>query len=294
MKETISNELVSVSVKHHGAELCSFWDKTDGVEHIWQAYPDVWARHAPILFPIVGKVEKGKLVAEGKAHEIGQHGFARDMVFEVVEKTKNSLLFELNSSSETKKKYPYDFKLQVKYTLEAKNLSVEYFVSNPSAKDIYFSIGAHPAFSCPFNEGESFEDYYLEFEEEETVDRLLLTDKGLRSGEVHEKYLADEAIIDLTESLFDEDAIIFENLKSTKVSIRSNEHDKSLTVDFTGFPLLGLWTKPKAGAPYVCIEPWYGVADEEGKGGKFTSKKAIQKLESNGSFACKQIYSIED
>lgn len=292
MKETLSNKQVSVSVNLQGAELCSFWDKEDGVEHIWQAYPDVWGRHAPILFPIVGKVEDNKLVAKGETFDVGQHGFARDMKFNLIEKTHYSMTFQLKSSPETMKKYPYFFVLKVKYILQGKSLVIEFSVSNPADDDMYFSIGAHPGFTCPFNDGESFEDYYLEFNEKETADRITLAESGLRDGKVVEEYLDNTSEIALTETLFDDDALIFENLKSTTLAIKSKKHDKSLTVDFTGFPLMGIWSKPKANAPYVCIEPWYGVADEEGKGGDFVSKKAIQKLPPKGEFISVMKYSI--
>ena len=292
MKETLSNNLASISVNYKGAELCSFWDKTDGIEHMWQAFPDVWGRHAPILFPIVGKVEDNKLVVDGVSYEVGQHGFARDMEFQMVEKTHYSMAFELRSNEETKKLFPFPFRLKVKYTLQGKEVVVEYSVVNPTKAPLYFSIGAHPGFACPFSDGEEFSDYYLEFEQKETLDRLTLAPSGLRDGKVVKDYVKDTAVIPLTDQLFDEDALIFEGYKSTSLAIKSTKHSKTLTVDFKDFPLLGIWSKPKEKAPYVCIEPWYGVADEEGKGGDFISKKGIQKLGEYGEFTSRMSYKL--
>jgi galactose mutarotase-like enzyme len=157
-------------------------------------------------------------------------------------------------------------------------------VENTDSREILFSIGAHPGFTVPFYENLTFEDFYLEFDENETVDKLLLSKNGLLNGETHKDFLNNENVIPLKYSTFSKDALIFENLKSKKLTIKSDVTDVVLSVGIENIPLLGLWTMPGANAPYICIEPWYGVADSENSTGIYKDKKAIQKLEVGEKF----------
>ena len=283
-KIELKNEFLSVRINFKGAELSSIYNKKEKIEHIWQADPTVWARHAPILFPIVGKVKGGKYKVDGVEYSLGQHGFARDRIFELEEITKTKAVFKLESDDDSLKIYPFKFNLFVKYTLVGAKLDICYEVVNTDTKEILFGIGAHPGFTVPFNSDSEFEDYYLEFEKNETVDRLLLSNNGLLSGEVLEKFLDNTNRIPLKYSTFSKDALVFENLKSSYVSIKSNKTDVSLKMGIADFPLLGIWTMPGKKAPYICIEPWYGVADSESSTGNFADKKAINKLAVNDNF----------
>lgn len=280
----IQNDLLSVRINFKGAELSSVYNKKENIEHIWQADETVWGRHAPILFPIVGKVKDGKYKVDGKDYFLGQHGFARDRIFELEEITETKVVFKLESDDDSLKIYPFNFSLFVIYNLEGAKLNICYEVVNTDTKDILFSLGAHPGFTVPFNSKSSFEDYYLEFEKNETTDKLLLSENGLLSGEVHEKFLDSTNVIPLKYETFSKDALVFEKLESSFIIIKSKKTDISLKVGIDNFPLLGIWTMPGKDAPYVCIEPWYGVADSESSTGKFEDKKAINKLAVNDIF----------
>lgn len=277
-----SKAIVKINAK--GAELAGFKSLETGVEHVWQADPSFWNRHAPVLFPIVGQVEDGEYFVEGKRFELSQHGFARDMDFQLVSNENNTLLYELVFTEETLKKYPYKFKLNITYTLFGPKLYIGYKVTNLDVKPMYFQLGAHPGFTCPFTEGESFEDYKLVFDKALTEDRLLF-DNGLLNGKIHKDFLKNEDTIALNSSTFDEDAIIFETDKIDSVLI-TKDGKSGLKVGVKGWSLLGIWSKPKANAPFVCIEPWYGVASVRGKSKELKDKKAIQMLEPSAVFEC--------
>ena len=161
----LNNDLLSISIKEKGAELCSLVDLETKVEHIWQADPVVWGRHAPVLFPIVGQVENNLYDVDGITYQLTQHGFARDRVFSLIQHSETLAKFELVWDQETLSKYPYQFKLFITYELRDNELIVRYEVLNEDQQEIYFSIGAHPGFSCPFYESENIEDYHLEFNE---------------------------------------------------------------------------------------------------------------------------------
>jgi len=280
----IQNDSLSVRINFKGAELSSVFCKKERIEHIWQADASVWARHAPILFPIVGKVKQGKYIVNGEEFLLGQHGFARDRVFVLEEVTKTKVVLKLESDEESLKIYPFKFNLFVKYNLVGTKLNITYQVVNTDNKDILFGIGAHPGFTVPFNSNSKFEDYYLEFENKETADKLLLSPNGLLSGEVHDKFLDESKNIPLRYETFSKDALVFENLTSSYISIKSKESKVSLKIGIKDFPLLGIWTMPGKDAPYICIEPWYGVADSESSTGRFEDKKAINRLSVNDKF----------
>lgn len=285
----LENDTLIVGIKQLGAELCSLIDKRTNTEHVWQGDPTVWERHAPVLFPIVGKVENDTYTIDGKSYKSGQHGFARNRDFVVESQTDSSITFLLASDSLSLEQYPYHFALRITYSLEADKLHVAYQVVNKDNQGIWFSIGAHPGFVCPFSQIEQFSDYYLEFEKPETSQRLLFGN-GLLTGE-KQPYLANTKQINLTHSLFDGDAIILEGLVSSWVDLKSKHSKRALRFTFKGFPLLAFWTKPKLNAPYLCIEPWYGVADTAGEGKEYKQKAYIQQLEQGGEF--NSLYTVQ-
>lgn len=285
----LENEFVKVGIKDLGAELSSFVNKENYTEHIWQADASIWGRHAPILFPFVGQVKEGKYLFEGKEYHISQHGFARDMQFEVASQTNNSISYRITHNNDTLSKYPFMFQLDVTYTLVGKSLDIQYNVTNSDTKTIWFSIGAHPGFNCPFSPKESFNDYYLELNSEETSARLEI-ENGLLSGK-QSTFFNKESKIALEHNLFKQDAIIFEELNSSEICIKSSKNDQFVKMNFNNWPYLGIWTKPNANAPYVCLEPWHGITAESDKETILQDKKGIRSLAIGESFACN--YSIE-
>ena len=283
----LKSSLLTVRVNFRGAELSSIYNLKKDIEHIWQADANVWARHAPILFPIVGKVKDDKYTVEGKEYQLGQHGYARDEMFELEEITESQAVFKLSSNEGSLKKYPFKYNLFVKYKLEGSKLDISYIVENIDDKEILFGLGAHPGFTVPFNSDSGFEDYVLEFDKNEIADKHLISDNGLISGELHSHFLDNTNLIPLKYSTFSKGALVFEGLKSSYITIKSSKTDTSLKVGIEDFPLLGIWTMPGKKAPYICIEPWYGVADSESSSGIFGDKNAINKLAIGKEFEMK-------
>ncbi|MDJ0363664.1 hypothetical protein QMK33_00750 [Hymenobacter sp. H14-R3] len=182
---TLTSATARVEIALHGAELTSFIDLASGREYLWQADPAQWARHAPLLFPIVGKLPDDTYLHEGQAYELSQHGFARDQEFMVIEQDAHSLTLQLMASAASKQVYPFEFELRVRYELRGRVLTVGWHVRNPAAasQDLLFSLGAHPAFNCPLQPaaGEQFRDYAFHFDHPVTLQRQLLA-SGLRTG----------------------------------------------------------------------------------------------------------------
>lgn len=271
----IENDLYKVAIRNKGGELTSFYNKATGVEHVWQADASVWPWHAPNLFPVVGGLINNQLLADGKTYEMPRHGFNRTSELLLIDSDAVSAKFSLPNSERTLSAYPYKFDFQIHYDLIDTALRVTYKVINHDRKPIYFSVGGHPAFNVPFHQGEKYEDYYLEFELDEELLTHRLSADGLFTGETVPVPVKDKMLF-LTRDLFNDDALVFKNLRSREVSIKGKLHGLSLTVEFPHFNYLGIWAKP--GADFVCIEPWLGCADTEGKQVDISQKEAIQEL----------------
>ena len=281
---TLENSNIKITASPFGGELHNLTSKIDGTEFLWNGNEEFWKYHAPILFPIVGKVKHNRYMAEENTYSLPQHGLARISEFNIIKKTDTSIIFSLPYSNKTLEVYPYKFELQIRYDLIENGVKVSYKVINKDSKEIFFSIGAHPAFMCPIMPEETMNDYYFEFNKKETSSLLTLNAEGYFS---HERlpYLNNENIINLSKEVFKNDALVFDNLNSNKISLKSKNHNKSLTMDFTGFPYMGLWSKP-TGAPFVCIEPWFGHSDYEDFTGEFKEKEGIQRLNIDEEFNC--------
>jgi galactose mutarotase-like enzyme len=284
----LENQQIAVAIHSSGAELCNLKLKQDETEYMWQADPAYWGRHAPVLFPIVGRLVDDEYIMDGQVYHLPSHGFARNMEFEVIEQGDNHAKFRFIANDETLQNYPRRFELIIGYTLNGSECIIEYKVKNKDSKKMYFSIGAHPGFRCPLQCGESFEDYYLEFSQKETVYKHIL-EHGLLSKRT-ELALNNDNIIPLSYDLFQEDALIFKTLQSNAVMLKSRKSSRTVTVKFAGFPYHGIWSKPGGNAPFICIEPWYGIADTVGGDKQFAHKEGILSLQSEESFACQ--YSI--
>lgn len=274
MKTTLSNSELTAIINHHGAELISLKSNATGKEYIWEGNPDFWGKHSPILFPIVGTLKNNSFTYNYKNYQLPRHGFARDMVFELVNQTETEAVFSLKSSEATHKMYPFDFELQLSYILKDSELKLTYKVISTDSETIYYSIGGHPALALPGN----FEDYSLGFE----------TNESLLSYQLENDLLSDTTIqiplknnqLPLEYALFEKDALIFKYLKSKQIQILQN-NIPILNFKLPDFPNFGIWTKRNA--PFICLEPWVGYSDLVNATGTIKDKEGIQKLEANAS-----------
>jgi galactose mutarotase-like enzyme len=269
---TLRSDGATATILADGAELCSLKD-THGLELLWQAGPE-WRRHAPLLFPIVGKLKNDELRHRGKTYKMTQHGFARDHRFEWIEREPDRCTLVLTDSAETRQRYPFAFRLAVTYSLQHADLDVTLEIANTGEDLLPASIGAHPAFNWPLLPGLEKQAYALAFANEEPAPVRRLKDGLLRSASeptpVHGKTLA------LSERLFDDDAVILDRLASTSVRYAA-DRGPSIEMLWEGFSELGVWSKP-GGAPFVCIEPWCGTASPADFDGEFTDKPGLMHI----------------
>lgn len=290
---TLTSATARVEIALKGAELTSFTSLASGLEYLWQADSAQWGRHAPLLFPIVGKLPNDTYLYEGQAYKLPQHGFARDQEFQLISQDAHSLTLQLMASEASKKAYPFEFELRVRYELRGSVLTVGWHVRNPAAAphELLFSIGAHPAFRCPLRPeaSEQFADYAFHFDHPVTLRRQLLRG-GLRGGETV-PVLAGQDSLPLSYELFADDALVFAHFDFTRITLRKTDKTGPFVrMQFDGFPYLGLWTKGP-GAQFVCIEPWQGVASPVGEPRELRDKEGILTLAPSQEFETS--YSIE-
>lgn len=272
----LDNQYLKLAVKRNGAEIYSIKSVKTGREFIWDANPKIWANHAPVLFPIVGALKDGIYFYEGKQYSLPQHGFMRaNQQVILAEKAENFMKFLLKSNEETKAVYPFDFEFFTTYSLVESAVVVNHEVYNPSNKPLYFSLGAHPAFKCPINKGEEYNDYYLEFEQAENS-KTWEIDGGLIGKGTKDVFIYPREL-NLHRDIFNEGALVFKDLKSRNISLKCRKSKQVVSVSFEGFPYLGIWAKPQA--EFVCIEPWIGIADSVDAKQEFTTKEGIVRLE---------------
>lgn len=277
-----------------GGELVSF--KLNGEERIHQGMNCVdengkvyWKRHAPVLFPVVGKLKKNQTIINARIYEMPQHGFARDSEFEPITNLDNFQSYVLRSNQITKHRYPYDFELYTTYRLDENRVTVIYKVINTGDITLPFGIGGHPAFKIDLDELKAG-NYYLEFEEEEDKIHFLYLVDGLVGTEYARNMMADKRRINITSTTFNNDALIMKGITSQKISLKNKNGNKTLlTMDFSGFPYLAIWSKPNA--PFICIEPWYSTADTIKSSGVFIQKQDNICLKPKEKFECR--YSID-
>jgi galactose mutarotase-like enzyme len=285
----IENEYLKVNISNKGAQLTSLYNKAAQTEHLWQADAQVWPWHAPNLFPVVGGLIDNQLHVNGESFPLSRHGFARQSEFVLKEADDLSAVFSLQYSEDTLKVYPYKFDFQVMYNLIDNALRVTYKVINLQNTPIYFSVGGHPAFNVPFNGQGTYEDYYLEFENSAQLETHLLSPEGYFTGQTQPITLQGNRL-PLTKNLFNNDALVFKNIQSRAVTIKSDKTAQTLTVEFPHYSYLGIWAKP--GADFVCIEPWLGCADTENQANDIQFKEAIQKLDKGHVFEAPFFISI--
>lgn len=276
MKEIrLDNSRVQASFTLKGAEVNSFI--LDGREYIWQADPEIWSRHTPVLFPIVGRLKDNTYFVDGKAYHLSQHGFARDSEFKLIEQTSRKVVFLLESDPETLKAYPFSFQLYISYTLEESSLKVEYKVKNPGETTMLFGIGGHPALNCPLDPAkETFEDYEMDFHTDDSEKEIYLLD-GTLLGLQKDVLSLNRGKKDLTYSLFEKDALIFDTDMPSKISVKSKKSGHGFSMEYGDFRWLGVWTKGE-GAGFICLEPWNGIADRIDHDQDFSKKLGINSL----------------
>ena len=268
----LENEFLRVTVADEGAELISVWDKAAGRERIWTADPAIWNRHAPILFPFVGKVYGGAYRIGGKEYAMKtQHGFARDKVFACVEETAASVTHCLTASEETLPIYPYAFKLSVCHKLAGKQLVIEWTVENQGKDEMYFSIGGHPGFLMP--EGIRKEDCLFTFPGKAELQYFSANDNGYMMPQVKTLPVKDGFAAWQTDI---PDTWVFEDHQVQTVGIALPDGTPFVTMHCETFPMLAIWANPDG--PFVCLEPWYGRADDDGFTGTVDQKKDMQCL----------------
>lgn len=282
MSWVIENESLVARFKAGGGELTSLKGKETGIEYLWQADPAFWGRHAPVLFPIVGSLKDNQYRYQGQSYTMSQHGFARDQEFTLVEQTATSLSLKLTSSAVTKEVYPFDFELILHYNLEENKLICGYQVTNLGTSEMYFSIGAHPAFNVPIDGAGTFEDYFLNFAPRKS--RLKLPLKGKLIDEELKTLGQTNTDIALSRELFQKDALIFETVEANSYTIKSEKTVHSVTVNYDNFPYVGIWSPYPQEAPFVCIEPWAGLADTVEATGNLEEKLGINQLASQASY----------
>lgn len=275
---TIENEFLRVSVNSTGCELCSIEDKADGTEYLWQGDPAVWSGRAPILFPIVGRLIDDEYRFNGKSYHLPKHGFVRkNEAWKLIDREDDMLRFLISEDEKTLSVYPFAFDLIVTYILDGRALRVSHTVVNKNEDTMYFSIGAHPAFNCEIGDRLTFDlPENLDTEKIDLVNSLRLP--------VRIPVLRNDKDIIITKDLFNEDALILSGIRSECVTLWSQTGEKRVRFHMGGAPWLGIWAKP--GAPYVCLEPWWGVNDSFEKKNDLSQKEGIQALPPEELFQC--------
>lgn len=286
---TLKNDVLTVQVSGHGAELHSIRKGTQ--EYLWQADPKYWGRHSPVLFPIVGSVWNKLYRVDGRVYELGQHGFARDMDFVKMEGSDTEVLYRLESDEETLRKYPWPFRLEIGYRLKENTLDVIWKVYNPGEEDMYFQIGAHPAFNYPDYDPDKTERGFFSFDRKTGLECIRIQEKGCVDAMT--KYpleLREDGLLPLDRETFDSiDTLMLQDSQISQVTLHRVSGEPWLRLDFTA-PVVGLWSPPRRNAPFICIEPWYGRCDRVRYEGDYREKDWINRLEPAGRFS--SIYTI--
>ncbi len=273
MEIILKNGNSSAKIISKGAELKSYI--ADGKELMWCADEKYWGKTSPFLFPMIGNLKNGKTIINGTEYAISKHGFARDNEFTVESSNDTTAVLSFSSNNETLKSFPFEFKVTITYTLTEKTLEIAYAVTNNSKDTMYYCIGGHPAFACD----KPFDSYKLIFEQNETVNSPVMNLETRMWGDNNRiSRLADSKEYQLDYSLFDNDCVYFDTIKSKSCSLVSD--NEGVNVSWSGFETLGVWTPDHKEAPFVCIEPWCGCDDYDTDSGIFAEKRGIQSAES--------------
>lgn len=284
MNYFLENDKIKVEISDFGAELQSIFGKNTKHEYLWQATrPELWKNRATILFPICGRLFNGKYTYEGKEYEMVLHGFAKKRVFNVVEKSENKIIFELTYDEETLKIYPFKFNLKVIYTIIDSTVRTEFLVENVGSDDLPFSVGGHPGFAIPLEDGLDFDDHYIEFDKAEKRSAIDLSESCLYLGTSSPYELENDKILRLTHELFANDAIFMDE-KQGSATLKSDKSKRFIKVSYNGMNHLGFWQTYGSDTNFICIEPWAGVPAIEGKTDDFATKKEFFHIRNGEKF----------
>ncbi len=289
MIEIIRNEHLVIGISKNGAELKSVKTTNDNLEYLWQGNINSWKRSSPVLFPVVGSLNNNRYVFNGKSYSLSPHGFARDSQFDIIKRENDEILFSLEDTEESLKIYPFSFQLVIGYRISGNCLTVSYKVLNKNNYRMFFSIGAHPGFNCPLEEGLAFDDYKLIMEKKEISCRRYKTD-NLISG-VRKEFFTGNREVKLNHDLFKAGALIFDDLKSERICLETDRGNRKITMDFKNFPYFGIWSWPKNPADFICLEPWYGIDSSKGDPPNFEKKEGLIELGEEQEF--ESFYSLE-
>ncbi|WP_406683432.1 aldose 1-epimerase family protein [Seonamhaeicola sp. MEBiC1930] len=289
----LENEKLKINVKKIGAELCKIVSVKHDTNFMWNADSNVWGSFAPNLFPIIGALKNNTYILENESFELPKHGFIRHNTdIQLHKQNENSLVFKLTYNEALLKMYPFKFEFYITYKLNDNSLEVQHTIKNIDNKVLYFSLGGHPAFKCPVFENENYDDYILEFEQIESSNTHLINPQnGLISSNTRAIFNNTNQL-KLTHNLFNDDALVFKDLKSRKVTLKSNLNGEILSVSYPDYNYLGIWAKPNG--DFVCIEPWLGIADNENTNQDFKTKEGILKLDANKTFEASYLIEINN
>ena len=281
----LKNDYISIRVSEKGAELQSIKDK-NGKEYLWQADPKYWSRHSPILFPIVCSVNDETYRVEGKEYHLPRHGFARDAQFKLIYQSERKVTFALESSEETRKVYPYDFTLSVSYILDDNKIGVIWHVHNDDTREIHFQIGGHPAFNIPGMKAGDSQSGRIRLDNTELMDALHSYGDG--SHEMNEVPFveAENGMMEFSDNTWRNDSIKIHKSQLHRAELLGTDGEAEVTVDFRT-PVVAFWSPYGKQAPFVCIEPWYGIGDPRGFNGEFKDKPLMNHLLPGASFMSK-------
>ncbi|ELB05477.1 MULTISPECIES: aldose 1-epimerase family protein [Enterococcus] len=282
-KVILKNNEIQVEILLKGAELASVKDLIDETEYIWQADSEVWGRHAPVLFPIVGKLKNDSYSYKGKTYQMSQHGFARDMNFEIYNQSSQEVTFSLTATEETRACYPFDFQLLITYHLAGRELGIMYHVKNlDEEQDLYFSIGAHPGFNLPLDDQTTFDDYVLQLRPETTRKFIAVNNEVLLNPESSYEEQKNDFPID--RELFKNGVLIFKTTGPTSATLTSPYSSKQIKISYDDMPYLGIWSTYPIAGEFVCVEPWCGIADSKNTDGNYSKKIGINHLRPEEDF----------
>ena len=294
MTHILKNKNLTIAVESLGAELASIVCNRTGREYLWQADPAFWKRHSPILFPIVGSLWNGEYHYKHKAYPMSQHGFARDNDFELMYRSEDELRYRFADNEATRRIYPFRFGLQVGYRLVDNKVQVIWQVTNKGDEDMYFQIGAHPAFFYPGFNTEDDSRGYFAFDKKEDINYILIGEKGCADTDT--KYpleLNSEGLMPIDVHTFDRDALIIQDDQIHRVSLLDIQKRPYVTLEFDA-PLVGLWSPPrKHDCPFICIEPWYGRCDRVGYTGDISERDYMNRLSAREIFNASYTIIIE-
>ena len=290
--QTLKNEILTIQVSEHGAELQSI--RKDDYEYLWQGNPEYWGRRSPVLFPIVGSVWEKCFRVDGKVYEMGQHGFARDMDFELVSAADTEVWYRLKSSEKTLAAYPWPFVLEIGYRLEGNSVKVLWKVTNPGDTEMFFQIGAHPAFNYPGYDPDAVDRGVVAFDRNDNLQRSGFKGKGCVDPQARFPLpLSDDGMLRLKRDTFDDiDTLMLENDQVHKIVFLKNDSSPYLTVTFDA-PVVAIWSPPKRNAPFFCIEPWYGRCDRADFTGEFKDRDWVNALAPGATFSASYTITLD-